>query len=533
MHLDEQVQGAKQFEAGHGSPETGPNADPRRQGPLTGVLLAALVVIACALRFCRLGHWGFDSDEIFMLDGSITPKLTNPRPLLYFLNHYVVAPLVPLDEFGLRLLPAIFGTLAIPAFYFVGRRLIGTRAALLTALLLTFSGLHVIYSQFGRYWSLVFLLTAVYPYAMYIGVRERSRPALILGLVTGLLASVAHPVSALLVGGPAIWFLVTYLRPRHLQALWSQRRVRWAAAVLVVLLAVIALRFIPILQSWISSHDRNPGSGQFLLRAPMPLTFKLLFLLLAYAQGWSLSLMLTALVGIYLLWRGPNRHLALFLTSLAIFPLAFITLISTRTPVSTYYMIPAAPVFFLGAGVFLDRVFAVDWKLRPRWLIPATILTLTLIEGTPTLVSQFLNGRRYDFKDVARWLQPRLTSGDIVFSDQPVALRYYLPQLEVGRLRYDTAPLRESLLAVRQSSPEKALWIVAPAPAHALRTNLRQGGLAEWIYDNCQLRNSVGMGRMDFRQQYLEVFRCPPATPPEAKSEALAGPPTADPTGTR
>jgi len=54
------------------------------------------------------------------------------------------------------------------------------------------------------------------------------------------------------------------------------------------------------------------------------------------------------------------------------------------------------------------------------------------------------------------------------------------------------------------------LWIIAPAPAHAFRTNLRQGGLAEWMYSNCQLRNSLGAGRLDFRQQYLQVFQCPP-----------------------
>ncbi len=61
----------------------------------------------------------------------------------------------------------------------------------------------------------------------------------------------------------------------------------------------------------------------------------------------------------------------MFLASLVIFPLAFLCLILFRTPVSTYYLLPAAPVFFLGAGVFLDRVFADGDSLRPRWLMPA------------------------------------------------------------------------------------------------------------------------------------------------------------------
>src|SRR6185312_1527604 len=98
----------------------------------------------------------------------------------YLLNHYVVHPFIPLDEFGLRFLPALFGALGIPVVYAVGRRLVGERAALFAAALLAVSPLHVYYSQFARYWSLVFLLSAVYPYALYLGLRERNRGALAL-----------------------------------------------------------------------------------------------------------------------------------------------------------------------------------------------------------------------------------------------------------------------------------------------------------------------------------------------------------------
>jgi mannosyltransferase len=477
------------------------------------LLLTGLIALAFVLRFGQLGEWGFDSDEIFMLRDSITVRLTNPRPLLYFLNHFLVVPFLPLDEFGIRLLPAVFGVLAVPVFYFVSRRLLGTRPALFGTLLLTLSPLHVIYSQFGRYWSLVFLLSAVYPYALYIALRERSRRALVLGLVTGVLATLAHPAAVLLVGGPGIWLVVTYMRPRYLKQLWAQRSVRWGILVGVIVAAALLARFIPILYGWISEHDENPGSGQFLLRAP-PRILKPVVYLLAYVEGLTIPLVLTGAVGIYLLWQERDRVLALFLASLVVFPLVFLCLIMFRTPVSTYYLLPAAPVFFMGAGIFLDRVSELDWRLRPRWIAPATLLVLVLVPGTPTLVSQYLNGRRFDFKGVAQWLEPRLTPGDVIYSDQPVVLNHYLTGTEVQRLRYNIAPLSESVRAARESGPGGALWIVAPAPAHAFRTNLKQGGLIRWIYDNCQLSNTVGRSRVDFRQQYLQVYRCPPAPAP-------------------
>ena len=85
----------------------------QKQGLSQGLLLGGLIVLALVLRFARLGEWSFDSDEVFMRRDSLNFRFTNPRPLLYFINHYVIAPIIPLDEFGIRLLPATFGVLAL------------------------------------------------------------------------------------------------------------------------------------------------------------------------------------------------------------------------------------------------------------------------------------------------------------------------------------------------------------------------------------------------------------------------------------
>jgi 4-amino-4-deoxy-L-arabinose transferase-like glycosyltransferase len=474
------------------------------------VLAALIVVLAVLLRFWRLGDWNFQATEIFTLRDSVRPQFHNPRPLGYLLNYYLIRPLMPLDEFGLRLLPAVFGALAVPVFYLVSRRLVGSRAALLGTLLLAINPLLISYSQLARYWSLVFLLSTVFPYAIYLGVRDRNRPTLVLGLVTFVLAVLAHPVSALLIVGPVL-ALLARTRRDQVARLWSQKAVRWSVVVLLVLVALVVVRLTPMFQHWVSEHDKNPGSGQFLNPSSGPSAFKLLVYLIAFADGLSLPVALTGLVGLYLLWQGRDRPLAVFLTSLAGFPIVFLTLISLRTPVSTYYLLPTVPVFFMGAGLFLDRIFEVDWKVRPWWLVPATLTALVVAFGVPTLVSDYRNGRRYDFREAARWIEQHSMAGDIVYSDQPIVLTHYLTGKKVERLRYNVAPLTESLRAARQSGPDGALWIVAPGLSHALRTNLKQGGLIRWIYDHCQLTNTVGVGRIDFRQQYLQVYRCPPS----------------------
>jgi hypothetical protein len=485
-------------------------------GSVAIVLVAVLTVVALVLRFWHLGSWNFQATEIFTWRDSQSPQFSNPRPLGYLLNYYLVRPFLPLDEFGLRLLPAVFGVLAIPAMYFVSRRLVGTRAALLVALLLAVNPLHILYSQLARYWSLVFLLSAIYPVAIYIGIRERNRRALVLGLVTCVLAVLAHPVSVLPLGGLAIWVLTTYLPPsqvaRTSRQIWSHRRARWWAVAAALVSVIVLARLAFLLEGWISQHDKHPGAGQFLNRAPVAPGLKQLVFLSAYAESLTVPLVITGVAGLYLLWKERDRQLAWLLTCLAAIPLVFIPLLSLRTSVSTYYVLPTAPVFFIGAGVFLDRLFDVDWKMAPRWLAAVTVTALIVTAGIPTIFSDYRDGRRYDFRKAAQWLEKNIGPEDAIYSDQHMVLGYYLNGRPVERLRYDTTPLRE-WLRVHQSGNGGALWIIAPAPSHVFRTNLRRGGLADWMYGNCQLRQTLGVGRLDIRQNYLQVYRCPPNAP--------------------
>jgi mannosyltransferase len=487
---------------------------PRRDEASATYLLIGLIVLAFILRFWRLGNWGFDSDETFTLRDSVNLNPSNPRPLLYLLNHYVVAPLVPLNELGLRLLPALFGVLAIPAFYFVARRLAGTRAALFGALLLTFSSLHVYYSQFARYWTLVFLLSAVFPYLLYLGFREHDRRLLILGALVTILAVLAHPVSILLVGGLGVWALVTHVRLDRFEQLWNQKTVRWATWLLIILAVVVAVRFIPLLREWIRMHDKKPGEGEFLLHLPGARGVKQISYLLGFVESLTPAVVLAGALGMYLLWQQRDRQLALLLVCLSVFPLAFLVLLSLRTPVSTFYLVPVVPAVFIAAGVFLDHAAGLDWGLRPRWLVPATLAVIIIAAGAPTLLSQYRDGRRYDFRGAAHWLEKNLTPKDIVFSDQAKVMAYYLPSREVEPLRANPVPLVQSIFGLQQSRSSGALWIVAPAPSHAFRTSRALERLKAWIYGNCQLRKTIGKGRMDFRQYYLQIYRCPASGSP-------------------
>jgi hypothetical protein len=196
-------------------------------------------------------------------------------------------------------------------------------------------------------------------------------------------------------------------------------------------------------------------------------------------------------------------------------------------------MSPATPALFIGAGIFLDRLVGLDSTLRPRWLLSALVAAMIFAAGAPTLISQYRDGRRWDFRGAAHWLDERLAPDDVVFSDQPKVVAYYLPGRDVQRLVADPVRLGQAASVLHQSGRGGVLWIVAPAPSHAFRTNPGLRRLNGWIYDNCQLRNTLGVGRVDFRQNFLQIYRCPPVAPvaaarpggePTSQSSAGHGP---------
>jgi hypothetical protein len=460
------------------------------------------------LRFWRLGAWGFEGDEIFTYRDSLHPRFTNPRPLLYLLNHYLIAPLHPLDELTMRILPAIFGVLAIPALYLIGRRLVGTRAALFGAVLLTLNPMHVYQSQYARYWSLVFLLCAVYPYAIYWGIRDKDTRWMVLGLITGVLAVLAHPVAILPLGGLALAGLF-HIRREALPRLWAQPKIRWLIIIGGIIVLIAAVRSFSFLQGWIDAHDEKARVPDRLFSRRAAFV-KQAAILAAFVDDVTLPVALLGALGIYLLWRTRDRSAGVLLTCVFLVPVLAILLISFRTPVSPNYLIVSAPLVFLGAGVILDGISRAEFGLRPRWLIPVTLAFLAVAPGLPTLISQYRDGTRYDLRGAARWIATHQTPGDAVYSDQFRVVTHYLPGTRVEHLAADTVALGQVVRALPDSGKRQALWIVAPAPSHPFRTSMTIKGLIYWVYDNCQLRTTVGVGRLDLRQNYLQVYRCPP-----------------------
>jgi len=120
-----------------------------------------VILIASALRLFQLGHDGLWVDEINVAQAAVQP--TVKEAVNVFRNHvmpmpfdYIIAWLVArvsIEESALRLPAAIWGILAVAVSYLLYKRLSNREMALIGALLLAVSPMHLHYSQELRFYS--------------------------------------------------------------------------------------------------------------------------------------------------------------------------------------------------------------------------------------------------------------------------------------------------------------------------------------------------------------------------------------------
>ena len=129
-----------------------------RQQRTEFILLGLIVLLGAGLRFYRLGDLPrvIDGDEGLLGQsavGAYELPLANPFSLfenfggLYMQGIGLAVGYFGRTPFSLRLLPAIGGTLAIPALFLLGRRLFGARVGLLAAFLVAVAHAHIHFSR--------------------------------------------------------------------------------------------------------------------------------------------------------------------------------------------------------------------------------------------------------------------------------------------------------------------------------------------------------------------------------------------------
>ncbi|MEA2473583.1 MAG: mannosyltransferase [Thermoleophilaceae bacterium] len=214
--------------------------------------LAAIVVLAAALRFAGIGEQSFWLDEAFtkrIVDHGLgdMPDLIRGgenTPPLYYVLAWAWTHVFGACEPGLRSLSALAGTATVPVAYLIGRQVASRAAGLVLAGLVAVSPFLVWYSQESRSYALVVLLASLtLLYALRFG-DEPSRRNLVSWSVAAALALATHYFAAFVVAAEVAWML---RRPA------DRRRVALAC----IPMLVVGLALVPL-----ALDQRHNGGAQ-------------------------------------------------------------------------------------------------------------------------------------------------------------------------------------------------------------------------------------------------------------------------------
>jgi uncharacterized membrane protein len=433
------------------------------------------VVVATAILAARLiitlhlpNLW---IDEKIVIDATAAPNAqtaltqaldSERRPPLFNLMMWGWRQLAGDGEWQIRLLPALFAALFVPAVYALTRRLFGRRAAGFAAALCAMHPLLLSYGQIVRYYTFVAALAAL-SYAAFLGIRRgratRRDWVVHFAATSGLLLS-DYPAYAVLLAQNLLVLAALLRRSRIPLRGWLISHAVW----LVVC--------VPIAATALLQSARDFGAAE--------LSTGLLghVLKVVYAGfAWS--------IGEYLFpWRvaaalGLAASVALLVTGL----------FARRSPAGrgpvwmavTMLAVPLAVSLALLATVARDSPF-VNSAARTMSAfapfiaicahgaarLPARAATL-LVAGL--LVAQFQSGLQHDLRldtlnpiyttparEAAQFIAARVKPGDIVVTESDALVERYLPPSL--RARHFDVSRAEEALGVLVRTPDAGVWFV-------------------------------------------------------------------------
>lgn len=380
------------------------------------VLWLLLALALAALRFVRLGEWGFWVDEAFTLHDveKLFGQHEGPRPKGNLLGLAFVGTIVRAfgaDEWTARIGPAVLGALGIPLCFWAFRPFVGRGRAAAAAAILAASSWHLYWSQNARFYTLAQDLALVSGGCLLRSLRSGSAGALGLALASGALAGLAH-LSGWLV--PVALGAATCLAPLcgfELDA--TARRTRRRLWAIGLALALAALPFAWGL--WSDYRSASPPPGGF-VRAVGHYVL---------TTGYYVSPVLGAgaLVGVAALAltrREPERSgegLAALATVLALVATA---VAATQATVTAQYVFVLLPwIALLATGVLSGTSVPI---LRWGWVL---VLVLPGV-ARQVLYLTVRHGERPRWRDAYEYVWNQRDAHDLVIGMCPPVGEVYL-----------------------------------------------------------------------------------------------------------
>ncbi|MCX5868794.1 MAG: glycosyltransferase family 39 protein [Proteobacteria bacterium] len=326
--------------------------------------VSALFLAGLILRFFHLGHESVWLDEVLSYEFArssiveiVRRTAADVHPPLYYL---ILHPFLSLGirEEILRLPSFLFGSLAIPLVYLIGRELYGKPQGLIAALLLAFSPFHIFYSQEARMYPLFFFWVCLSTYLLILALRGGQWKFWIGYALATAFSLYTHYFTVFILLAQNLYVLIYWIRKDFQKGFL----LRWLASQGIILL--VFAPWLPVLLAQYRS-----GKGEWMIRYfGYPGVRNILETIRVFGTGpalpgtwleaFSLLFLALALLGLFFRGQVSPFHPGLFLGLSLFLPLFVVFLASLFKPAyQVKYLIGLYPfyLFLVSGGIFFFR----------------------------------------------------------------------------------------------------------------------------------------------------------------------------------
>ncbi|MBZ0284241.1 MAG: glycosyltransferase family 39 protein [Anaerolineae bacterium] len=471
----------------------------------TALLVMVITMIGFFLRLHNLAVTPLRGDEAFSilywarlpLGESLTNIATiEPHPAFIYALFRGWGLLFGTTEFSMRLLPALFNLLGIPALYILGTQLGGKHVGLLAALLFALHPFEIWHAQDARNNGIWAGLSAL---ALITGLRALQQPNnrwrwLLYGILAALAANV-------------FYFDLLTLSAFGFYVLVSHRKTfgRWIIATLPAF--VTAIGSFLILQGNLVATGTYSGTiaGQL----DIPRLFTTFLPTLTFGETLPLDIVnivwpfITLVLGIGLvsLWRWKPKS-ALFLSIIGFVPPLLFSLAAIRMNIFTpRYLLAVIPAYI----VIVATLITCLWQMRRttlRWIGVTVCITWIGLSGYSiyNYVAVPAYAKSRDWPALTDYLAANVTASDLVIQlsvDSAFGYYYNAPADDIALPGYPTQPADEiERILTTESEKRRGIWIVGQT-----FPDWPSAGVVEnWLDSNMQLVREGQADDLKFRQ---------------------------------
>ncbi|MEE8390757.1 MAG: glycosyltransferase family 39 protein [Anaerolineae bacterium] len=368
-----------------------------------------------------------DESALLRLARTFGGMIRENGPLYFFLLRGWIA-VAGTSEYAMRFFSLVFGVLAVPLIYVLGRHLFDRQTGLFAALLVTVSPYLTWYSQEVKMYALVLALALLAIYGLRRAVEGGDWRWWAVQIVATSLAFYSHILAALLIPVQIMLYF----------AWWPQARKQWVGA--LISLSCLTLPYLPLALWQAPQVFRARETGFF----PYTLSEMVKILL----NGWSLGMLSrgwpwgTVLTGALAVWGlvgtlflsptvreglgwGRNRFA---LICWLVLPLLAVRFISLWQPLFTdRYLIWTSPAFYLLTALGLASIGRFGYW--GRWAIVFLLSVILVLSGI-NLRGQAIEAIKSDFRAAAAYVADRYVPEELIVFQIPhgvYTFDYYFP----------------------------------------------------------------------------------------------------------